>query len=352
MPVLRSSVSEQTRFLFELDYKTDDRVSLGREPLPQREFDRAVFATYFEALQQGRIDEYCPQLDHSLIEPLLVTGAEPGRTHGFRVSFELPSGTHEADYGLGYFAARAGRRQAALVREKTLSPEASVTYQLDTYCDDLDESSGRIPFTLGEASISVPIRDGRLAELGDVTAWDESEATDPPVVIARPLIDEMLEATRAAPEQEIGGILLGHVRREPSTAELFLQVTEWVSCAGTTDATALSVTFTPESFRRARDLIRLRDQGEIIIGWQHSHPMRLCAECPLPIAQQCISKVLFYSQDDVQLMETTFPQPFQLGLLTAVEPRLDAALGHPPVRLFGWRHAEIQPRGFLVAKDE
>jgi hypothetical protein len=61
-----------------------------------------------------------------------------------------------------------------------------------------------------------------------------------------------------------------------------------------------------------------------------------------------VKKVLFYSDDDVQLMESTFYQPFMVGLLVAVEPRLTAAIGHLPVRLFGWQAGEIKQRGFEV----
>jgi hypothetical protein len=112
------------------------------------------------------------------------------------------------------------------------------------------------------------------------------------------------------------------------------------------------VTFTPECFARAREVLRLRAEPgqppEILVGWFHSHPFRFCAECPLPTPAECIQKVLFFSSDDVQLMESTFNQPFMVGLLAAVEPKLEVALHHPPVRLFGWHHGEVLARGFHV----
>jgi hypothetical protein len=62
-----------------------------------------------------------------------------------------------------------------------------------------------------------------------------------------------------------------------------------------------------------------------------------------------LQKVLFYSEDDVQLMESTFYQPFMIGLLVAIEPRIETDLGHLPVKLFGWSAGgEIVPRGFEV----
>jgi hypothetical protein len=96
--------------------------------------------------------------------------------------------------------------------------------------------------------------------------------------------------------------------------------------------------------------MELRGEGEIIVGWVHSHPFRFCAECPLPTPPECIRKVLFYSDDDEFLMELSFPRPFMVGLLTALEPRLEPVLDHLPVRLYGWRQGEITARGFHVTE--
>jgi hypothetical protein len=40
-----------------------------------------------------------------------------------------------------------------------------------------------------------------------------------------------------------------------------------------------------------------------------------------------------------------------VGLLTAVEPKLERPLGHAPVRLYGWKNGEIVPRGFEVIEE-
>ena len=45
----------------------------------------------------------------------------------------------------------------------------------------------------------------------------------------------------------------------------------------------------------------------------------LIAECPLPTPPECVAKVLVYSSADIHLMETTFEQPFMVGLLAAVD---------------------------------
>jgi hypothetical protein len=50
-------------------------------------------------------------------------------------------------------------------------------------------------------------------------------------------------------------------------------------------------------------------------------------------------------------MESTFDQPYMVGLLVGVEPRLEAALGHLPVRLYGFHNGRVVERGFHVVAD-
>ena len=47
-------------------------------------------------------------------------------------------------------------------------------------------------------------------------------------------------------------------------------------------------------------------------------------------------------------METAFPQPYMVGLLAAVDSRLQRSLNHLPVRLYGWTHGVIAQRGLEV----
>jgi hypothetical protein len=163
--------------------------------------------------------------------------------------------------------------------------------------------------------------------------------------VARRVLEEAVEEARRAPEREVGGFLLGHLRRDGETDGLFLEVTCHVP-AEDTEATGTSVTFTPATWARAREVVELRGEGEIFAGWVHSHPFRFCEQCPVPAPPECVAKVLFFSADDDFLMGLAFPRPFMVGLQTAVEPRLERALGHLPVRLYGWRDGEVVPRGF------
>src|SRR5262249_11486989 len=160
-----------------------------------------------------------------------------------------------------------------------------------------------------------------------------------PVLAPRHVLEEAVAEARQAPDREVGGVLLGHLCRDRDDGALYLEVTCAVPCEETR-ATEGSVTFThptgarvPEvgGLARGGEVVELRGEGELIVGWVHSHPFLLCAECPRPVPAECQAKVLFYSSDDEFLMETAFARPFMVGLLTAVEPRL----GELPVKLFG-----------------
>ncbi len=72
---------------------------------------------------------------------------------------------------------------------------------------------------------------------------------------------------------------------------------------------------------------------------------------PVADSAQCLDKVFFFSSDDVQVMATTFYQPFMVGLLSGVDPRLERALGHLPVRCFRWINGEVLRGGFWVFED-
>jgi proteasome lid subunit RPN8/RPN11 len=204
--------------------------------------------------------------------------------------------------------------------------------------------------TLEPDEPQVPIRSVSRKSLGRTVAWDSPKTDDFPVLIPRVVIDEALDEAKQAPEREVGGFLLGHLCRDDETGELFL----WVTChvpAEHTEGTGTSVTFTGDTWARAREVVAWRGEGEIFAGWVHSHPFRFCAECPNPPKPDCAGKVLFFSPEDHFLMELTFGQPFMVALQTGIEPRLEQVLGHPPVRVYGWREGVIVPRGFEVIEE-
>jgi proteasome lid subunit RPN8/RPN11 len=322
-------------------------------PLARAEFDRAIEATFFDGLRRGLFTDYTPSLAAARIEPAFANGKQGSpNAEGFRVVLPLPDGgEHALEFPAEFFDRRALRIGTELVRSQDVPNNSTLLYQLSAYLESEEAPARRgLRFTLEPESVEVPIRAGSLAGYGPREAWDAPGTDDMPVLIPRRVIDESVEEAVKAPEREVGAALLGHLRRDTETGVLFVEVTCQVPAEATT-ATEVSVTFTPASWARVREVIEVRGEGEIFVGWVHSHPFGLCAECPAKPPPECVDKVLFFSEDDQFLMELSFPRPFMIGLLCAREPRLAAALGHAPVRLYGWRDGEIVQRGFEVIDE-
>jgi len=322
-------------------------------PLARADFDRAIEAAFFDGLRRGLFADYSPPFARARIEPAFAEGKEGSpNAPGFRVVLPLAGGgEHLCEFPAEFFGRRALRIGADLVRAKRVPNNSTILYQLSAYLESEEAPASRgLRFVLESESVEVPIRPGSLAGCGPREAWDDPQSEEMPVLIPRRVIEEAVEEAARAPEREVGGALLGHLRRDSDTGEIFVEVTCQVPAEETT-ATELSVTFTAATWARVREVIAVRGEGEIFVGWVHSHPFGLCAECPVKPPPECVAKVLFFSDDDEFLMELSFPRPFTVGLLSAREPRLKAALGHAPVRLFGWRDGEIVPRGFEVIDE-
>lgn len=321
----------------------------GSVALPESALRPIALDMALHALRQGWTTEYDPSARRVSIEPLFLADAR-SRVAQFRATFRGDVGAeHSRSYGLGFLRPRVGAlERAARPADTDLSGE-TIHFEVHAYLDERRAASG-LGIELSDEVATLEITERAVAAWGATAPWDSPDANDLQVIVGRRVLDDVLDETVAHPEREIGGLLLGQLLRDPA-GDLYLAVTAAVSAAEHGEGTATSMTFLPESFAEARRVARLRGRGESVVAWYHSHPMRLCAECPLPTPPECVSKVLFFSADDVSLMTTTMEHPFMVGLLAAVEPRLEQVLGHPPLRLFGYREGEIVPRGFHVAED-
>jgi proteasome lid subunit RPN8/RPN11 len=336
-------------YRFRLEFLSEDGAPVHELALAPADFNRAVEAAFFDGLRQGVFGEYNPPLGRARIEPLFEGVDGSPLVTGFAVVVPAPAGGEQrTEFTSDFFDSRASRVGSELVRAGRLPEKGKLLYQLAAYLEQPRETATRRPRILLEPpTIEVPLRAGSRSAFARREAWDEPRPDEMPVLIPRHVLEEAVEEARRAPGREVGGVLLGHLRRDPDNGEIFLEVTCQVP-AEETQSTSTSVTFTAATWERVREVIEIRGEGEIFAGWVHSHPFRFCKDCPLPAPPECIAKVLFYSQDDEFLMELSFAQPFMVGLLTAVEPKLEQTLGHLPVRLYGWQNGEIGPRGFEV----
>jgi proteasome lid subunit RPN8/RPN11 len=344
---------ESSHKMFLEFYETDGGPPIHEESLGDADFDRARLAANWAGYQSGLLPAYAPGTAPCHVKPIFVDpdGGSP-RATGFVVELTTAGGdVHRVAFTLEHFRIRARRTALELVRLGRLTGVNSLLYTLAASPtengDTLTEGS---LFTLEEAIADVMIRPASRESLGLEEACDSPGADDFPVLIRRHVIDEAMTLAEGAPDRETGGFLLGHLGFDGKTRRPFLEVTELIA-AQNTESSTTSLTFTAESWAHVRRLIEIRGAGEILTGWMHSHPFRFCAECPIPAPGECVAKILFFSRDDEFLMEAAFPQPYMVGLLAGVEPRLEAAIGHKPVRLFGWDRGVVRARGFHLIND-
>jgi proteasome lid subunit RPN8/RPN11 len=336
-------------YSFRLEFWKNKEGRIHELQLAPGDFSRAVEAAFFDGLRKGAFTDYDFRAEQARIEPKFVQpGGGSPRVQSFEVVLPtLAGGEHRLAFERDYFHNLVARTGKELILAGKVPEDGVILYQLAAYLDEGEKPwTGGLEIELESETPEIPVRTGSRKALGPSEAWDGPEPDDFPVLIPRHVIEEAVEEAKGAPEREVGGVLLGHLRRD-ETGELYLEVTALVP-AEETEATELSVTFTHATWARVREVIAVRGEGEIFVGWMHSHPFRFCAECTLPVQKECLDKVLFYSADDEFLMELSFARPFMVGLLAAVEPLVETALGHAPVQLYGWNKGQIEARGFEV----
>ena len=238
-----------------------------------------------------------------------------------------------------YFADAAGVIATAMVGEGRLEDGEVYRYLPMAYADPAPprpsgRSNARAP--------RIPVEDGSLAAFGEGALLEgEHDLADAPVVMPAHVLAETAALTLEHPGVETGGVLIGHLRRDPPSLQIYLEVTAQVP-ARHTDASATKLTFTPETWTAVRAAIALRGQGEIQLGSWHSHPVKVMCQCPEEKRRDgCPLGRGFFSADDRVLHRTVFGRAFNVALVVS-----DVHHGPPTFAMFGWRRGMIERRGF------
>jgi hypothetical protein len=175
------------------------------------------------------------------------------------------------------------------------------------------------------------------------TPRDAPGAEDLPVFVPAAVLVDAERIARAAGDLETGGVLLGHLRRDPRAGALHVEVTALVE-ASHTRATSERLSFTADTWTEARGLIRLRARNERMCGWWHVHPAHAwCRDCPIESQRRCRLARGFLSADDRFLHRTVFPAAWSVALVVT-----RVAFGGEEHALFGWNEGRIERRGYHV----
>jgi len=169
-----------------------------------------------------------------------------------------------------------------------------------------------------------------------------------PVFVAAEVLAEAEEMFRSVGAVETGGILLGKLHRDPD-AGLFLEITAQIP-ARHAEQELSRLTFTPDTWTAVDAARALRGQGEMYVGWWHSHPAaHWCDECPEEKRSKCAAAGKlsgdFFSSYDVALHRAVFPRAYSMALV--ISDSCAAAEG-PAWKAYGWEQGMVLPRGFHV----
>jgi hypothetical protein len=206
----------------------------------------------------------------------------------------------------------------------------------------------RARFEIEEVPTPLPLKASMLEDFNarSITAGEQNEE-DIPVFIPQQVLAEADQLTRDAAEVETASILIGHMHRDQSSGELFLEVTAQIP-ARSSQATSTKVSFGPETWNAVHGALALRDGNEQWVGWFHSHPAAFWCnpKCPPENRAQCPLQRSFFSADDCDVHRTVFSKAFHIALLVT---NTDAGLQHA---LFSWRNGVIVQRGFHILGNE
>ena len=281
------------------------------------------------------------------LEPLWHGSAGEPAIEGFRVHLAEGGRTWFADFRMGsYFAEVARTVAVGMVADGRLQAGDRVRFGVTAFADDTNRDSTRaVRFDTSERPGACVVRERSLAKLAvGFRESGESNADDIEMALPEGVLDEVCTLTRNAGPREIGGVLLGHLYRDPETHEVGVEVTAQIPARHTV-GDAVRLTFTSDTWTDVRAAVELRRTGELMVGWWHSHPAReWCKECPLERQHVCQLATGFMSPEDRVLHRAMFPGAFTAALVVT-----DSARGLDS-RLFGWRRGVLEPRGFRIVR--
>jgi len=244
------------------------------------------------------------------------------------------------DLGIGYFAGPVQQLSSELVTRGLLGEGERYFATLIARAHARIESARRGAL---RRRARVPIRAASLPALERcAVAHDQAgDRGDPLWFVPSELVEQARERVASDRERETGGVLVGHLCRDPALGRLFVLVTAQIpALAAAGDATSLS--FTAETWTETRAALDRRARGEIMVGWWHSHPVHLwCRDCAAECRRLCALDRGVFSESDRRLHRTVFPRAFAVGLVLS-----DAGDGPPGVAAFGWRDGLIARRGY------
>ena len=145
-----------------------------------------------------------------------------------------------------------------------------------------------------------------------------------PIFFREDVLEEVLDYSEQDTSRELGGFLLGGVHEDQRT---FVEIRHFLPAVDARSRAA-SLTFTHETWAAMNREVEQRFAGEIVVGWQHTHP----------------DFGIFLSGYDLFIHKHYFDAPWHVALVV------------DPVRqefgFFQWSGGEVVDCGFICVKSD
>ncbi|MBX7211048.1 MAG: Mov34/MPN/PAD-1 family protein [Verrucomicrobiaceae bacterium] len=327
-------------FQFTLEISGPEAQALGQFPispdwLPVEE------ALRFEIMRHG--DDKPLRADDIVIDP---RWSEQGAPYVSSLAVSAP-GSPSVAIPVKYFKGEVRKIEAQLVAQEKLKKGDAYTFKTLAYARTEAPAPARKGiFVIEDEEVESPVAEREIAPLVARSTTDDEtleSAEALRVFIPQSILDETRGIAEAAGNVETGGLLIGHVHRDPVEPVIFLEVTAQIPAAHT-NASVTSLNFSDDTWLAARAAMNIRNRGESMIAWWHSHPSKwFCNEsCPLEKRLACHLQQSYLSADDLLLHRTVYPKAWQVALLVNVA---DAGTTHTA---WGWHAGSVRQIPFRV----
>lgn len=327
-------------FQFSLEFTGPDQQPLGQFPVSP-DWVPAEEALRFEALRFGNDQPLSGS--EIFLDPVWSEKGAPF-VAGFSVTAScVPTVT----IPVSYMRNEARKIESMLVEQDKLKKGDAYTFKTLAYAAARSPArAGSALFNIEEELVEPPFTERDIDELVALSATDDEalESAAPlRIFIPQAVLDETRGLGEAAGNMETGGLLIGHLHRDPAKPVVFLEVTAQIPAAHTSASTT-SLSFNDDTWHAARAAIAIRNRGEQPVLWWHSHPSKwFCNEtCPMEERLKCSMQRPFLSADDLLLHRTVFYKAWQAALLVNVA---DAGTTHT---VWGWKEGGVRQLPFRV----
>jgi proteasome lid subunit RPN8/RPN11 len=321
-------------FSYALAIFRQDGAALGQFPLEGLlDWEPAIQWTRHAALRAGRGQGWRAL---GQVQPIWHRRRGAPVLSGFRVEVSarderIRSG---CEFGTTYFADAAQALFAGLVHAGELVDGERITFIAMAIPErETPQQVSRLArrLVVRDDSPDLPVKDGSFTDaiahadrMGEPVLEDEI-----PVIAAACVLDDIEALSRRAGAIETGGALVGHIARDSRERQVFVTVTGQIP-ARHTEASATRLAFTADTWQDIRQQVALRADGDVLLGWWHSHPDGL---------EHC------FSEHDRALHRTVFSAAHSVAIV-ASRPELDVVV----CSAWGWHRGTLARKGLFVRR--